>query len=230
MRHAQQRTLDSLRRAQDFLRTHEAVLGAIPKSATSQELTAAIDAASAHHVSQGSANRTLIGEISRQRALAKQLVDSHMRPITKFARGKLRGVPDYAALTETVDPLNTSRLLIAARTMAETAAKYAGQFASAGLAGDTVERLKGATDALAAAVDHRSHAKGLRLVSTTSIEKALIAGRDAVRVLDAQISQALPSGDAVLAAWRMVSRVEGKTGKTRSVASSAPAVATEVKV
>jgi hypothetical protein len=230
MLQSQQRTLDSLRRVQDFIETHAATLGAISTSATRQELTTAIDETSSQHINQGTAHRTLVGEMSRQRVLAQQLVDSHMRPITKFARGKLRGVPDYAALTVRVGAVNVTRLLSAARTMGEVAAKYTSQFASAGLAADTVERLKAATEALAGAKDSRSHAKGVRMASRRAIAAALIRGRDAVRVLDAQISQVLPGNDALLTTWRAVSRVEVKTGKARTVTpATTPSSSSEVK-
>ena len=228
MRTTQQKVQDSLLRVRDFLDTHRDVLGSISTSQASKDLAAALEAAGEHQISQGSAIRAGVGAMSRQRVLAKQLIDSHMKPISKFARGKLRGAPDYAELTVSVTAAYPARLLAAAQTMVKVASKYTDKFASGGLAPDTVDRLAAATEAFATSLGERSHAKGLRIVSTGAIQQALVKGRDAVRVLDAQVSQLLPSDDSLLAAWRTVSRVEAKTGKVRGreVTPAAPASAT----
>jgi hypothetical protein len=224
VRQYEQRALDALRRVLDFLITHALVLGSISTSEGKIEVEAAVAAITSHQVKQGSANQARLGQMNRQQALARQLVEKNMRPIAKFARGKLRGAPGYAELTVKVSTASPTRLLTCARTMANIAAKYADRFATAGLAADTVDRLVAATDAFADAMDQRAHAKGLRLVSTTEIENALAQGRDAVHVLDALITQQFPANDALLVAWRSISRVEDKPGKTRGVPRSSTPV------
>ena len=223
MNQEDQRTLDSLQRVQDFLDTHADVLGTIANSEGRKEIDAAVAKVAAHHTHQGTADRDLAGQMGRQQALAKQLIASHLRPIAKFARGKLRGVPDYAALTLPVDAGKPKRLLHNARTMSDAAAKYADRFASAGLVSDTVQRLNTAADALEGTMKQRSHTKGLRKVSTGEIENALVQGRDGVRVVDALIAQLLSPGDALITAWKSISRIEAKPGKVRS-SKAAPVV------
>lgn len=215
MNQTHQRTLDSLRRVQDFLDTHADVLGGIVNSEGRKEIDAAVAAIDSHRTNQGTANRDLAGQMGRQQALAKQLIASHLLPIAKFARGKLRGVPDFAALTQAVDASKPKQLLLNARTMADAAAKYADRFASAGLAANTVERLKTATDALESAMAQRSHLTGVRKVSTGEIENALVQGRDGVRVVGALLAQGLSPNDALFTAWKSISRVEEKSGGVR---------------
>jgi hypothetical protein len=54
--------------------------------------------------------RELAGHKNTQLALAKELSHSHMLPIAKFARGKLRGVPGYAELTFSLDETACKRI------------------------------------------------------------------------------------------------------------------------
>src|SRR4051812_35177116 len=163
MNNTHQRKQDSLVRSDDYIDSNGVVLGSVATSAARQALKAAIEAVNTHRVYQGSAERTLVGTMSRQEALATQLIESHMKPIAQFARGKSRGVPDFTELKVTVRVADSNRLLSAARTLAQSAAKYRDQFTSEGMAPDTIERLTAATDAFANAINDRMHAKGVRM-------------------------------------------------------------------
>src|SRR4051812_24064272 len=97
----QQRVFDSLVRSDSFAEKHPNELGAIVGSQARQDLRAVITEVKLHDVNQGSADRVLDGQMGRQVALAEELVYTNLRPIAKFAKGKLRGVPEFAELTAT---------------------------------------------------------------------------------------------------------------------------------
>jgi nucleotide-binding universal stress UspA family protein len=214
MNNTHQRKQDSLIRSDDYIDSNGAVLGSVATSVARQALKAAIEAVNTHRVYQGSAERMLVGAKSRQEVLATQLIESHMKPIAQFAHGRLRGVPDFTELMVTVRVADSKKLLAAARTLAQSAAKYRDQFVGEGMAPDTIERLTAATNAYADAINDRMHTKAVRMTANKFIEQALSEGRDAVKVLGAQISQLLPVKDPILQTWRRVSRVERKGGKS----------------
>ena len=230
MKQVQQRTLYSLVSAQTFLDKHVDVLGPISNSQARRELDAAVAEASRHHTNQGSATLTLAGQMSRQTALANELVRMHLQPIAKFARAKLHGVPEYAELTAIGNPAKPKQLVGIARSMAVAAGKYSDKFTNAGLASNTVARLTAATDALEDAIKQRIAARGTRKNSTNNIDAVLARGRDAVKVIESAITQLLKSDDPLLATWKSESRVEEKPGKPRqkkdaALATSAAPVA-----
>ena len=216
MNQVQDRTFDALRRAPVFLDAHADVLGGIVTCEARQDVDAAIAAVSAHHTSQGTAARQVTGHMSQRVALAKELAHSHMKPIAKFARGKLRGVPEFAELTKPIDAGKAKQLLGDARSMADAASKYVDRFVSAGLAPDTVDKLRAAADALDQAMQQRVKSTEHRKASTDSIDYVLQQGRDAVTVLDALITQQLKSDDPLLATWKSESRIQDKPGRVRT--------------
>jgi hypothetical protein len=220
----QGRTYDSLERVPEFLDAHADVLGAIVTSEGRKDVDAAIIAVQAHRTMQGTAIRELAGHKSTQLALAKELSHSHMLPIAKFARGKLRGVPGYAELTKAVNVGAPKKLLADARSMAKVAAGYVDRFVSAGMAADTVDKLSAAADALDEAIKRRIGSHQSRKASTDSIDALLQQGRDGVAVLDALITQQLKSNDPLLATWKSESRIQDKPGKVRAkpVAATTP--------
>jgi hypothetical protein len=220
----QGRTYDSLQRVPEFLDAHADVLGAIVTSEGRKDVDAAIIAVQAHRTMQGTAIRELAGHKNKQLALAKELSHSHMLPIAKFARGKLRGLPGYAELTKAVDVAAPKKLLADARSMAKVAAGYVDRFVSAGMAADTVDKLSAAADALDEAIKQRIGSHQSRKASTDSIDALLQQGRDGVAVLDALITQLLKSNDPLLATWKSESRIQDKPGKVRTkpVAATTP--------
>jgi hypothetical protein len=224
MNRLQGRTYDSLRRIPVFLDGHADVLGAIVTSEGRKDVEAAIIAVEAHRTAQGTASRQLEGHRNKQLAVAKELAHSHMLPIAKFARGKLRGLPGYAELTKAVDVAAPKKLLADARSMAKVAVGYVDRFVSSGMAADTVDKLIVAADALDEAIMQRIGSHERRKASTDSIDALLQQGRDGVTVLDALITQLLKPNDPLLATWKSESRVQDRTGKgrTKPVAATTP--------
>jgi hypothetical protein len=212
----QDRTLDSLRRAPVFLDAHSDVLGGIVNCQSRQDVDAAIAAVTEHRTNQGTAARQATGQMNRQSVFAEELAHSHMMPIATFARGKLRGVPEFAELTKKINVEKPKQLVVDARTMANAASKYVDQFVSAGFASDTVDKLRASADALDQAIQQRIESHGRRKASSDSIDHVLQQGRDAVTVLDALITQHLKSDHPLLATWKSESRIQDKPGRVRT--------------
>jgi len=190
-----------------------------------KQLDAAITAAPAHINDQANANRVLAGQMASQTAISKELITKHMQPITKFARAKLRGLPEVTALTSPGRSGSPKPLLRAARSMATAAAPYQAQLTEAGFPADTVAQLTAAADSLDAVLAQRAQAKGDRVGSTKGIHESLIVGRDAVKLLGAAIHRQFSHDASLLAIWRSASRVTANPVRTTTATVPAPTVA-----
>ena len=224
----QQRKIDSLLRVRDFLDANADQVGALKDSEGRKQLDDAVTALTTHGADQAATDLAMAGQINRQRALAIALRASHMQPIATFARAKLRGVPDFAALVKSGLDLQPKQLVRAARAMATAAAPQADALTRAGFPADTVAQLGAAASALENAITDRANAKVRRVGSTKGIHEELLKGREAVAMLNAVVSKQFAGDQTFLAAWRAAYRVTAKPGIARvptSVAASAPALA-----
>jgi hypothetical protein len=224
MRIEQQHKVDSLRRVQDYLNTHAAELGSAVSAGVKQQLDDAIAQIDAFDNIQGSTKLELEGLINRRRALEAELRQRHMVPIAVFARARLQGVPDFAALTSSGLKLHLSRLVAAARAMATAAAPHLDALVSNGFPPDTITQLVAAADAVSSAMAERASTHVRRVGATKAIEQQLRRGREAVSVLKAVVGKQAAGDLAFLAGWRAAHRVAAKSGPTRTGAA-APAVA-----
>lgn len=229
MRQEQQRQLDSLRRVQDFVNVHAAELGSAVSAGVKQQLDEAIAQLDAFDNTQGSSRLELDGLASRRRALAVELRQQHMRPICAFARARLKGVPDFAALTSSGRRLDSSRLVAAARAMATAAVPHLDALVNSGFPPNTITQLLAAADAVSATLVERAGTHVRRVGATKGIEQQLRRGREAVRVLSAVVGKQAAGDPVLLASWGAASRVVAKSGPTRAVAG-APAVAVTAPV
>jgi hypothetical protein len=223
VRQEQQRQLDSIVRVQDFVHTHAELLRGLQESDVLKQLKDSIAAIFDHGNTQGTTQRSLAGQTSRQRALEKQLVRSHMIPIAKFARAKLRGAPDFAALTPRGDNLVGATLLRSARSMATAAAPYADALTAGGFPADTIAQFTAAIDAVSDAIAQRGHLRYVRVGSTKGIAEQIARGREAVKLLDAAICRQFAFDETFLAAWASASRVDLKPGTPRAASPAAAA-------
>jgi hypothetical protein len=223
MNHYEQHQVDSLRRVQDFVKVHAAALGSAVSADVKQQLDDAIAQIDAFDNSQGSARLQMDGLISRRRALALALRQQHMVPIAMFARARLRGVPDFAALTSSGIKLQPGRLVAAARAMATAATPHLDELVSAGFPADTITQLESAADAMSAAMAERAstHVRGVG--ATKGIQEQIRRGREAVKVLSAVIGKQVAGDAVVLSGWRAASRITSKSGTARVVASASAA-------
>jgi hypothetical protein len=220
MNQEQQRKADSLRRVQDFIGANAEAVGALKDSEGSKQLNDAVDALINHGGNQAATDLALAGGISLQRALEAELRNSHMQPLATFARAKLRGAPDFAALVKSGRGLGPAQLVRAARAMATAAASQLDALTRAGFPADTITQLGAAAAALENAITERANAKVRRVGSTKGIREELLKGREAVAMLNAVVSKQFAGDKTFLAAWRAAHRVTAKLGVGRGAASA----------
>lgn len=197
---------------------HAEVLGPLKDAEGRKQLDAAVTRLAAYENEQGSAVLEMAGQQSRAHALVADLRARHMQPISTFARAKLRGVPDFAALTRPVAKLQPKQLVRAAQAMATGAAPHADALVKGGFPADTIAQLSAAAAAVSDALEDRANTRVRRVGSTKGIESTLQHGRDAVGMLHAVLSKQFAHDATFLAAWRSARRVTNKVGAPRGFA------------
>jgi hypothetical protein len=215
MEQLQQRSLDALLRVQAFLDANASTVGAIGTSAARRELDDSITALHDRATAQGTIGRNIAGQKNSQRSLEFSLRNAHMRPIAHFARARLRGTPNFAALTRIANNLNGPKLVHTARAMATAAAPYADTFAASGLPADTPKQLADAADELQGLITARAASKVSRVGTTKAVMEHLMAGKEAVMILHAIISKQFANDPTFLAGWNNARRVQSKLGAVR---------------
>ena len=225
MQQQEQRKLDSLRRVQDFLDAHADAVGALRNSEGRVQLDEAVASLTAHNADQAATDLALAGAKEKQQALASELQSKHMVSIAQFARAKLRGVPDFAALAKSGFGLRLKALIHAARAMATAAAPQRDAFVSAGFPPDAIAELGAVASALEATMTDRANAKVRRVGATKGIEEAVKRGREAVAMLNAVIGRQFAGDATFLAGWRAARRVTAKPGLAKFAAAVLPTAA-----
>ncbi len=224
MKHHQQRQADALRRVQDFLEANAEAVTPLGDTEGRKQLDVAITRLGVLGNDQGSADLQMAGQISREKSLTTDLITRHMKPIAVFARARLRGVPDFAALTRPLGDLRGNPLVRAARAMATAAAPHTDALVRGGFPADTLTQLAVAADSVNAVVVERANTKVGRVFATRGIQEQLRSGREAVSMLHAVLGRQHAGDHTFLAAWRAASRVVSKPGAVRVRADSAAAV------
>jgi hypothetical protein len=219
MKTHQQYQLDSLQRVQAFLDANATAVGALQTSEARQQLDAAVAQLVTHGNDQSTAGLELAGQISREKSLITDLKTRHMQPIATFARAKLRGVPDFAALIKPLANESPKQLVQTARAMATAGAPQADALTRGGFPPDTIAQLGAAADAVQAAMTDRSNTKVRRVGATKGIGEQLVLGREAARMLNAVIRKQFGGDATFLAAWRSAWRVTAKPGVARGLAA-----------
>ena len=224
MKKHQQYRIDALHRSRDFLDSNVAAVTGLADSEGKKQLDASIVALAGFTTTQEWANRYMAGRKGRERALAVSLVEQHMRPIATFARARLRGVPDFAALARRTMNGTGAALVREARGMATAAAPHVAVLVAGGFPADVVTQLGAAAAALEAALADRANAKVERITSTKGISEEIKAGRESLAMLHAVVSRQLTSNPTLLAGWNGARRVTSKPGVARGGIVSTPAV------
>jgi hypothetical protein len=226
MQQDQQRQLDALRRVQDFLDTHADRVGALKESEGRQQLDDTVEQLATHGDDQGTSDLEMAGQIKREKSLISDLRAQHMQPIATFARAKLRGVPDFAALTKSGSKMRPKQLVQSARAMATAAAPHADALTRGGFPSDTIAQLGAAAKSLEDAITERANTKVRRIGATKGIHVELAKGREAVTMLNAVVSKQFARDKTFLAAWRAAYRVLAKAGVVRVSSVAATSLAT----
>jgi hypothetical protein len=222
MKYTQQTTTDSLVRSRDFVEANRDRLGPIADLEGKQQIDTAVAAITEAMTNQGTHDRLIAGHSSRQRALVQELDRKHLRPIRLFARAKLEGVPDFAALTALTKTASVNVVTRAALSMAAAATKYIDKLVAGGFPADEPKQILDLVAQIQAARAERQNLRVDRVHSTNRIDDMLAVGREGVRALNAVIVKQFADDAAFLAAWRSASRVE-KSPTSAPVPDDSPA-------
>jgi hypothetical protein len=214
----QQHQLDSLHRVQDFLNAHADVVGTLQTSEGRKQLDGATAQLQAHGLDQATADLDMAGLHSRANMLSDELKTRHMQPIAIFARAKLRGVPDFAAMAGPVSIRKRRQFVRAAKAMAVAASPHSDALTAAGFAADAVAQLNAAADALDGAMADCANAKVRRVGATKGIDEYTAIGREAVRMLHGAIVSHFGDDATFLAAWRAAHRVTARPKAAKTIA------------
>ena len=224
MQQSQQRRTGALKRSSAFIVTHADVLGGIQDSEGAKQLDDAIAQIDSLVDTQGASTLQLVALANRQKQLIVDLKDGHMGPIASFARARLQGTPDFAALTRPVSKIKrVSDVVAAARAMATAAAPHADALIAGGFPADVIAQLTAAATAVSDTVGERASVKVARVQATRGIEVQLGRGRDAVTMLNGLVRRNFLRDKAFLAGWDVARRVVSKPGPARGSTEEAPA-------
>ena len=217
--------LDSFRRIQDLL---DQVVALVPEVKTSEgrvKLDAAVEALHAHDTEQRSIDLEISGQSSTKESLETELKKEHLQPIAEFARGKLRGKPEYATLTRGTANLVGKPLASAAFAVAEAATPYLDDFVKGGFPADTVEQVKIMATSLVAAIDKRANLTVRRAGETEAMKTVTKEGKDAVRMLNGLVKKHFAKDSTFLASWQSAMTIALKPGLPRGAKERAAAAA-----
>jgi hypothetical protein len=141
-------------------------------------------------------------------SLREALLRDHMAPIAGIAAAELPQTPELEPLKMPRGSPSIERLRARALGMAKAAAPFADTFVSSGLPADFIDQLVAAANATVGTVGIRQQSKVARAGATKGLSTVLSKGRKCVRALDRMVKSALKNDPALLAAWRVASRVE----------------------
>jgi hypothetical protein len=151
-----------------------------------------------------------------------------MRPIATIAAAHLRDVPGFKALQLPRGSVKVAVLVQDATAMAEAARAYQPVFVENGRPEDFADALVAAAGAVRASVDSRANSITSKAGAREGIKTTATRAHLVLRLLDAQVKNALVDDPKALAAWKSAKRI-GK-GKVVPIEATLPApTTTEVK-
>ena len=214
MKNLEQRRVDSVHTAADFLRGEAKRIPEVRKnSARLSDYSARIklavtDEIVTRHPRGKGANVT--------RALREELREEHMIRISRSAKQLLKFVPGVEPAMITPEKgASVARLVRAARAMAKVVGtpKYRALFVEEGFRKDFVVRLKQTTERLAAQTSHREAAPTVRAVVTQTLAREVTEARKLIDLIDAVLMPRLRSDGQLAVGWRMSKRVGPRLGR-----------------
>ena len=194
-------------RVDEFLTQHaDALVGAVRPSA--REKFSALRLGIGDHMRAQEANRRMARtQASIKRTLRKELVEKHIRPISRMAKSELRLSPRPAALAMPSHNSSYTRLIATGFGMAEAAAPHRAALIAGGLADDFIERLITATDALRDAASASSQVVATHVEATAMLRKHGQVARRYLSALDSVVRAAIEPDQALYDRWVNLSRV-----------------------
>jgi len=219
----------SLKGTQGFLDVRADVVGAVNSTDARKQLDAAVKTFDAAVEEEGARTRDVRGEVNLRQQLERRVVRKFMTPLAKYARSQLRGVPDFAALTQSATDLRADKLVASARAMINAATPQAARIAAhfpAGFLQQFADAVDEVSASFAATVEKRRQGKG----AAKELAAALREGRSAVVAIDSIVSHLILGNARLEEEWRVAKRVTKSTGVRHEEPAAAPAPVTAQEV
>ena len=198
----------SLTAAKQFFDVNPDAMKAVDGSDAMQQLDASITVIHATGTEQGTRSRESRGVSRRRREEEVTLVKKFISPTSKFARARLVGVPEFAALTPSAARLRGERLVLAALSVVEAATPYAAALTAAKFPTDFLARFVKAAEAVRASILSKKEKRMLQAGASKALTNALRSGRAAVAVLDGLVSHLLDGNDRLAREWQEAKRIQ----------------------
>jgi hypothetical protein len=222
MQKKQNRTLEALATADEFLDAHADALAAVNATGMRKKLHSIVVELQGFAANQGGSALSAQGSTQKHRSLRTVLVRDHMAPIALIARAELTHVPEIGALRLPAPRLTPANLAHAADAMAEAAAPFASTFTDAGLPADFIAQLTAASTAMSESLRTRTQSLGKRSGATSGLAARLNGGMTVLRAVDRLVRTALVNDPALLSTWTKVKRVRQTTRPIGAIVPTTP--------
>jgi hypothetical protein len=224
----QKRSIERLRRVQEFLGAHTP-----PESpgytAQKKALDEVVTGLNEFSIDQVVGRRLGSAEVARTRALMRTLRREHLTPITEIARANLADAPGIEKALKLPKPgIAPTKLLAEANGMRTAAALYEQRFIEEGLPPDFLKQLDAAIAAITQSISGKAQNFGRQVGGREGMNKEIKRGRKVVTGLDAIVKRTFRDHSDVLAQWRLAKRLRGAAGSNGASSVGAPSDATPV--
>ena len=212
MNNKDQRKLQSFRRVQGWAVAHRDILQAAPPPVMThvQTLEGVVSRLESNAVTQVTQHQLSTLDATDAHQLRAEVRDA-MRPITQVARGLRGTVFGISAISTMPDSkADSEKLVIAATSMADSAAIFKTTLIDHGLQPDLIETVQNAAAALKSSIDARGQAKSAGVGATKGIHPDIVAGRNIVSFIDAGLAPQLRKDPVLLASWKNAKRATTK--------------------
>jgi hypothetical protein len=211
-------------RAQGFIGENDTALSnAVDLTASRRRLDDLVTNFTTHALVQDTNDRDTKGESALQRQLRVTLSTDVMRPIAEIGRRNLRTTPEFEALRLPRANISGLAFLASAKGMADAAAIHKETLIERGLSANFLDQFQSALTKLEASVKEREKSRTRRMGATKALAFEEQEGRSVLKVLDAQVRQALRGNPALLGAWEGARAIHRRPG----VGSTKPATSGE---
>ena len=208
MQLTQDKVGDTGKRVQEFLDSQADALG----TAVPAPLRAKLDAAMAQFNTAKQEQQALFAvvpaEIAKQNAIRKELNVDLLGPVARIVRRAFKTSPDYQAVVVPSTLTRKGEFVSKVIAAADAAAKHEKDLLDHGMPVDFVAQLRAAVGQLEVSVDARGKQVGLLKQATQGMKDSTKAIRDALHIMDGQITRQLKKNQPLLANWVATKRIQ----------------------
>ena len=211
MLYRQKKTHNALRAIQLFLDAHHDRLYAVNEGGARATLDKSIEELEALCSQQDPTRIQRSSEREAERRARADLLNVHMKPITRIARAELRDAAEFAQLRLPDRGVDVPAVVVWAKEMAKAASALAATFIGWGLAPDFAEKLVAAGQVLERAHDARVAAHARRLGATARMQTEASRAYAVIGVIDSLVVPQLGGDAQLIKEWQSTKRIGNRS-------------------